>query len=144
MSILNHFNSIIPTVDQKNAAEKLEQFINDDSHVFILQGYAGTGKTTLLKTLIEYLKAQQLLFSALAPTGRAAKILRDKTGTGSTIHSAIYDFLLLANSGVLYLSNSTFSWWASELSEASIIYQPKVFYKHINFRPLTKKNRIEI
>ena len=95
MSILNHFNSIIPTVDQKNAAEKLEQFINDDSHVFILQGYAGTGKTTLLKTLIEYLKAQQLLFSALAPTGRAAKILRDKTGTGSTIHSAIYDFLNL-------------------------------------------------
>lgn len=59
-------------------------------------------------------------------------------------NSAIYDFLLLANSGVLYLSNSTFSWWASELSEASIIYQPKVFYKHINFRPLTKKNRIEI
>jgi|GEM_PF-3119519 len=58
--------------------------------------------------------------------------------------SAIYDFLLLANSGVLYLSNSTFSWWASELSDASVIFQPKVFYTHIDFRPLSKKNRIEI
>lgn len=95
MSILNHFNVMVPTTDQKNAAEKLEQFIHDDSHVFILQGYAGTGKTTLLKSLIDYLKAQQLLFSAMAPTGRAAKILRDKTGSGNTIHSAIYDFLNL-------------------------------------------------
>jgi len=95
MSILNHFNVMVPTIDQKNAAEKLEQFIHDDSHVFILQGYAGTGKTTLLKSLIDYLKAQQLLFSAMAPTGRAAKILRDKTGIGSTIHSSIYDFLNL-------------------------------------------------
>lgn len=58
--------------------------------------------------------------------------------------NALSDFLLLANSGILYLSNSTFSWWASELSEASAIYQPKVFYRHINFSPKSKKNRIEI
>ena len=97
MSILNHFGSIIPTADQRRAAEQLELFIKNDSNIFILQGYAGTGKTTLLKVFIDYLKAQKKEYSAMAPTGRAAKILRDKTGSGFTIHKTIYNFKELEN-----------------------------------------------
>ena len=44
MSILNHFGSITPTADQLNALQQLELFLNNDTDIFILQGYAGTGK----------------------------------------------------------------------------------------------------
>jgi hypothetical protein len=92
MSIINHFGSIIPTADQLHAINQLELFLNNDSDVFILQGYAGTGKTTLISVLIDYIKSTKKEFSVMAPTGRAAKILREKTGFGFTIHKSIYNF----------------------------------------------------
>lgn len=91
MNIFNHFQHINLTGDQHNALEKLNVFLQSDERVFILQGYAGSGKTTLLKGFVEYLKSLQKQYQLMAPTGRAAKILRDKTGTGRTIHSAIYN-----------------------------------------------------
>jgi tRNA A37 threonylcarbamoyladenosine biosynthesis protein TsaE len=91
MIIFDHFQHINLTSDQHNALEKLNTFLQSDERVFILQGYAGSGKTTLLKGFVEYLKSQQKQYQLMAPTGRAAKIVRDKTGTGRTIHSAIYN-----------------------------------------------------
>lgn len=72
----------------------LKFFIKDDvQDVFILKGFAGTGKTTILKGVAEWLTENRILFSLLASTGRAAKILRDKTGSKViTIHSEIYVF----------------------------------------------------
>jgi len=58
----------------------------------MLKGYAGTGKTTLIKGIIEYLEAKDKSYILMAPTGRAAKVLRDKTGHGITIHKGIYNF----------------------------------------------------
>jgi hypothetical protein len=72
--------------------DKIQDFLNSDENIFILQGYAGSGKTTLLKGLIDYLKELKKSFDVMAPTGRAAKILRDKTGYGQTIHRTIYNF----------------------------------------------------
>jgi len=95
MSIFNHFQHINLTQDQHNALEKLSAFLESDQPVFILQGYAGSGKTTLLKGVIDYLKEMKKTFDVMAPTGRAAKILRDKTGYGQTIHRTIYNFLEL-------------------------------------------------
>jgi hypothetical protein len=92
MSIINHFGSITPTADQLNALQELEMFLNNDTDIFILQGYAGTGKTTLIAGLIDYIKQNGKEFSVMAPTGRAAKILREKTGNGFTIHKSIYNF----------------------------------------------------
>jgi ATP-dependent exoDNAse (exonuclease V) alpha subunit len=64
-----------------------------DLQFFILRGYAGTGKTTLVSHFIQWLAETQLTFELLATTGRAAKILKDKTGNRTTtIHSAIYSF----------------------------------------------------
>jgi hypothetical protein len=61
------------------------------TRVAILSGGAGTGKTTLLKSLVGELKDKKIGFELLAPTGRAARILSQKTGVlARTIHSEIY------------------------------------------------------
>ncbi|NMB52447.1 MAG: AAA family ATPase, partial [Bacteroidales bacterium] len=61
--------------------------------IFILQGYAGSGKTTLLKGFVEYLKSLKKKYQLMAPTGRAAKVINQKTGFESTtIHKGIYSF----------------------------------------------------
>lgn len=82
------------TKQQNKALEDIIKFAKDiDKSVFILRGYAGTGKTTLIKHLIPQLKDFGKNIILLAPTGRAAKVLQEKTGQmASTIHSRIYAF----------------------------------------------------
>lgn len=66
---------------------------NQQERIFILRGYAGTGKTSLMSGYIKYLRDQKITFHLLASTGRAAKILADKTSAiTSTVHSHIYTF----------------------------------------------------
>ena len=80
------------TTEQQSALTALIDFIGSKANIFILRGYAGTGKTTLLKSLLEHLKDshEQRPYMLFAPTGRAAKVLQDKTGMGATIHKGIY------------------------------------------------------
>lgn len=92
MSIFNHFQNINLSNDQQIALEKLDAFLKSDQQVFILQGYAGSGKTTLLKGIVSYLIAQKKETMVMAPTGRAAQVLRNKIGQGITIHRGIYNF----------------------------------------------------
>lgn len=93
MKIFDHFRHISLTNDQRNALEKLQAFLESDERVFVLQGYAGSGKTTLLKGLVEYLKSLDQKYQLMAPTGRAAKVINQKTGFESTtIHKGIYSF----------------------------------------------------
>ena len=88
--IYSHFNFEL-TNDQKLAIKKLQNFINNNSKIFILQGSAGTGKTTIMEGIIDYLHDTQNQVSLLAPTGRAAKILQEKTNRQAfTIHRTIY------------------------------------------------------
>ncbi len=97
MSIFNHFKHLNLSQGQDTALIKLELFLNSPEQVFMLKGYAGTGKTTLLKGLIDYLESTSITYSVMAPTGRAAKVLRDKTGKGVTIHKSIYNFQKLVS-----------------------------------------------
>ena len=93
MSILQHFQLINLTNDQNVALEKLNAFLQSDNRVFILQGYAGSGKTTLIKGFVEYLKTLEKKYQLMAPTGRAAKVINQKAGFESTtIHKGIYSF----------------------------------------------------
>ncbi len=80
--------------EQQKAVEKLMQFFEQPGkRLFILKGHAGTGKTTLVKGLINYLKKQEVKSVLLASTGRAAKILSEKASVpASTVHKHIYDF----------------------------------------------------
>ena len=85
--------SIQLTPSQQRAFDKFIEFLTNDTKVFILKGYAGTGKTTLLKSFIRELQKRKEEFKLLASTGRAAKIIRDITGApASTIHSMLYVF----------------------------------------------------
>jgi len=80
------------TTGQKKLVQDLEQFFNTkEQHVFLLKGYAGTGKTFITKGLTEYFKSIGRNYVLLAPTGKAAKVIEQKTGSqASTIHKAVY------------------------------------------------------
>ena len=93
MSIFNHFKHLNLSQGQETALTKLEAFLDSPVQVFMLKGYAGSGKTTILKGLVEYLNAVEKDFDLMAPTGRAAKVIREKTGQEAfTIHKSIYSF----------------------------------------------------
>lgn len=86
---------LVLTPGQQTAFDALKSFLKDKkSKVFILKGYAGTGKTTLMRKLIAEMQERNLRFSLLASTGRAAKILANATNCeAKTIHSEIYKFI---------------------------------------------------
>ena len=79
---------------QELAFNSIQNFLRqNEKKVFILKGYAGTGKTTLMSGIIKLLDESEMPFALLATTGRAAKILSNKTKTEAfTIHSHIYVF----------------------------------------------------
>ena len=90
MSLRDMFEEEL-TADQQNCIAALDGFLSDDTQrVFLLKGYAGTGKTFLAGGLTEFLLTQGRMFSLAAPTGRAAKVIAKKTGQSArTIHSLI-------------------------------------------------------
>lgn len=78
------------TTQQNIVFEQIKAFLNSDASVFILRGYAGTGKTTMVKVIADYIEQSRQLIM-MAPTGRAARVLAMKTGhAAATIHKAIY------------------------------------------------------
>lgn len=81
------------TNGQQSAFNEFKRFLDADTNVYILRGYAGTGKTTLIRHFIDELKRQKRSYVLLASTGRAAKILSNMTGcSASTVHGLIYKF----------------------------------------------------
>ena len=93
MSIFDHFKHLNLSPGQETALTKLETFLDSPVQVFMLKGYAGSGKTTILKGLVEYLNSVEKDFALMAPTGRAAKVIREKTGQEAyTIHKSIYSY----------------------------------------------------
>ena len=78
------------TIQQNKVFEQIKAFLNSDASVFILRGYAGTGKTTMVKVIADYIEQTRQL-AMMAPTGRAARVPAMKTGhPATTIHKAIY------------------------------------------------------
>ena len=81
------------TNNQKKIIEKLSAWLSDDdySRIFLLNGYAGTGKTTIIAAFVAAVKELGIKPILLAPTGRAAKVLtRYSKLTAYTIHKKIY------------------------------------------------------
>ncbi|AZQ44624.1 ATP-dependent DNA helicase [Nonlabens ponticola] len=82
-----------PTSQQDRALEELADFIMDLSHnrIFMLRGYAGTGKTTIISSLVKSLWKVKKSATLLAPTGRAAKVISSYSNQqAATIHREIY------------------------------------------------------
>ena len=94
-SISNNL-SFIPTSDQTKVCSHLGAFTlsTKENPVYILKGYAGTGKTSLISAYVNTLKHLNTHFVLLAPTGRAAKVLAQYTGfQAHTAHRYIYIFM---------------------------------------------------
>jgi len=92
----------VPTCGQSTVLYHLAAFLLSEKNnpTYLLQGYAGTGKTTLVTTLVKVLPLIGMRYQLLAPTGRAAKVLSSYTGkTASTIHRKIYRFMAFPNGG---------------------------------------------
>lgn len=82
--------NIVLTPHQQQVLESIKEFMKSDASVFILRGYAGTGKTTMVKQIADYISESKDV-ALMAPTGRAARVLGKKTGyEATTIHKAIY------------------------------------------------------
>ena len=81
------------TQGQQTLLMKLAEFIlgRNSDHIFIIKGYAGTGKTTIVRSLVQSLPALNGKTVLLAPTGRAAKVLSNYTNKQAfTVHKKIY------------------------------------------------------
>jgi len=90
--ILNEF-PFKPTSDQIEAIHQFSDFINDNtsSKIFLLKGYAGTGKTTMIASWLKPLQKTGYKPILMAPTGRAAKVMSTYAKTKAvTIHKRIY------------------------------------------------------
>ncbi len=82
-----------PTEQQLGAMQTMAYFMAnfEEYDGFILRGYAGTGKTTLLSSFVAALHRYRMASVLLAPTGRAAKVMRQYSNRPtSTIHRKIY------------------------------------------------------
>ncbi len=82
-----------PTLKQDIALQQLATFIlsSKKDAVFLLKGFAGTGKTTLVGTLVNCLWKTTMKSVLMAPTGRAAKVMSNYSNTQAfTIHKKIY------------------------------------------------------
>jgi exodeoxyribonuclease-5 len=82
-----------PTDSQRELILKLSFFLTDSSpkNIFLLKGYAGTGKTSIISSLVKTFDEFRIQYVLLAPTGRAAKVLSTYTQRPAfTIHKKIY------------------------------------------------------
>lgn len=81
-----------PTPCQDSLLRKVADFVSsDDNDILVVNGYAGTGKTTAVSAVISVMKEFRTKCVLLAPTGRAAKVLSSYSGQPAfTIHKHIY------------------------------------------------------
>ncbi|MEP5341124.1 MAG: ATP-binding domain-containing protein [Algibacter sp.] len=82
-----------PTLKQNIVLQQLSNFIFDNSKntLYLLKGYAGTGKTTIIGSIVTNLWKAKMSAVLMAPTGRAAKVISNYSGKEAfTIHKKIY------------------------------------------------------
>lgn len=94
IDIFDCFDDVILTGCQKETVNQIDSFLkNRNQNVFLLNGYAGTGKTFITKGITQYLERIGREFTIMAPTGKAAKVISDKTmQPACTIHRVIYNY----------------------------------------------------
>lgn len=92
--LLGKYFPFSPTSGQASFFRRMDDFLlkkPEEKPVFVLKGYAGTGKTSLVSALVKVLPRLDLRSLLLAPTGRAAKVMSNYSGRGAyTIHKIIY------------------------------------------------------
>ncbi len=92
-SILNRNFPFQPTYKQDIFFQQIAEFLTNSitDEIFVLKGYAGTGKTTVIATIVNNLAEIGKKYVLLAPTGRAAKVIANYSEKPAfTIHKKIY------------------------------------------------------
>jgi exodeoxyribonuclease V len=105
ISLFTQYLPFTPTSDQEEVIRKLSDFIGSQSSrdIFVLKGYAGTGKTNLVSTLAQVLPSFKWRSVLLAPTGRAAKVLSlYAKRPAQTIHKKIFRKMMGADGGMQF------------------------------------------
>jgi exodeoxyribonuclease-5 len=120
-----------PTDGQAIVMYHLSAFLlsQKENPTYILRGYAGTGKTTLVKTLVRTLPYIGMRYVLMAPTGRAAKVLSSYTGqSASTIHRRIYQAMTFPDGSIrIARAENKFKNALFIVDEASMIGEQKEF-----------------
>ena len=114
-----------PTLKQDIFFQKIADFVINSSNneLFVLKGYAGTGKTTVISTIVNQLKNVNQKYLLLAPTGRAAKVISNYSKKPAfTIHKKIYFPKKSSGGGVSFtLQPNKFTNTVFIVDEASMI-----------------------
>lgn len=94
ISMADVFAEYVLTDGQAELVKELDGFLSGrENNVFLLKGYAGTGKTFITKGLTEYFRAIGRNYVLAAPTGKASKVIASKTKSPAyTLHKTIYSF----------------------------------------------------
>jgi exodeoxyribonuclease-5 len=134
--IVNHIENrlkFIPTLDQKKLIIDLSKFILDPNMpIFLLKGYAGTGKTSVIAALVQSLNEIRINTVLMAPTGRAAKVLASYAGFQAfTIHKKIYRQKSIGEQSEFSLAPNMYKNTVFIVDEASMIsgnsYEQSIF-----------------
>ncbi len=111
-----------PTTDQEKAIATIDSFLKSTEQVMILRGYAGTGKTTLVSGITQFLDRVKRPYFLLAPTGKAAKVISKYSGKPAfTIHKKIYRQQTIPGTYRFILGNNTAKGAVFIVDEASMI-----------------------
>ena len=113
-----------PTHEQVLAMNRLATFVSDpaERRLFLLKGYAGTGKTLLISTLVRTLVRHRKRVVLMAPTGRAAKVFSNTSGfPACTIHKKIYRQKSMLDMGSFQLDRNMHEHTIFLVDEASMI-----------------------
>lgn len=130
--IRKHFREIVIrkfgfdlSPSQKEAVDRFVDFFfnREEESMFLLKGYAGTGKTSLVSAIVNVMLGLNYKVVLLAPTGRAAKVFASYAGHSAfTIHKKIYRQKSATDGeGVFSLGFNTFSDAIFFVDEASMI-----------------------
>jgi len=120
-----------PTEGQSVVLYHLAAFLlsQKENPTYVLKGYAGTGKTSLVKTLVRSLPVIGMRYVLMAPTGRAAKVLSNYTGqNASTIHRKIYQAMTFPDGSIrIARAENKYKHTLFIVDEASMIGEQKEF-----------------
>jgi len=123
-SEIKDFLPFIPTSGQETAIGMLSLFVcgGGDRKTFLLRGYAGTGKTSIVGALVRTLHHHKYRVVLLAPTGRAAKVFSSYSGSEAcTIHKKIYRQKSILDSSSFQLDHNFHEDTLFIVDEASMI-----------------------
>ena len=113
-----------PTSEQTVAMNRLALFVNNPAprQLFLLKGYAGTGKTVIISSLVRTLVSHHRRVVLMAPTGRAAKVFSNTSGfPACTIHKKIYRQKSILDAGSFQLDRNLHEHTLFLVDEASMI-----------------------